>query len=116
MSSLFCSSSDKITSTVKVAANVAGILIGANNPQLVTLLPAVQVVLAKVTGGGDNVAMNALINQGITELISQYSNNPAVKVEALIVTEALGLNVAGAVPTLSNTEITELLNSFIAGL
>jgi hypothetical protein len=119
MSGLFCSSNSTspITSVVKIAANVAGILIASNNQASVaTLLPAVQAILAKVEGGGDNAAMNVLISQGINELVSTYTTNPQIKLEADIVVAALGLNVPGAVPTLSNSDITELINSFISGL
>jgi hypothetical protein len=116
---LFCASSKEsvITSVVKIAANVGGVLIATNNPELVAaMLPAAQAILSKVTGGGDNTAMNALVQQGINELVGQFSGNATIKAELDIVLSALGLNVAGAVPTLSNADITELLNSFISGL
>lgn len=119
MSTLFCKSSvtSVITSMVKVAANLGGVLIASNNPTKVAdLLPAVQAILTKVTGGGDNAAMNVLIGQGIAELVSGYGGNPLVKAEMDIVLSAIGLNVAGAVPTLSNPDIESLLSSFISGL
>lgn len=116
---IFCASNatSVITSVVKIAANVGGVLIATNNPALVAgMLPAAQAILAKVEGGGNNDAMNSLIQQGINELVGQFSGNATIKAELDIVIAALGLNVAGAVPTLSNSDITDLLNSFISGL
>lgn len=116
MPSLFCSNTGN--TILKIASNAAGIAVAMNNPALAaSIMPVADVLQAKIDGGSDNAVLNALLQQGITELLGQVKANPIIMIEANAVLSALNFDaVTGKLPTIDNATIKLVIDSFMAGM
>ena len=117
MKSVFCAKAGSTLSAVaKIAIQGAGIVIFANNPVLAaSIIPAAEAIQKAVDGGTDNVAMNQMLQQGIADLVTHSSDNPAIKAEITLALSLLNFNVAKP-PILSNASLIDLVDTFVAGL
>jgi hypothetical protein len=118
MKSWFCSNTDGLDVTIKTSVYAAGYLIGKNNKdKAVAILPVALAAKSAVEAGTDNGALNALLKEEIAVLVPLVSNDPVIEAAVAGVLSSLNISVSGNVfPTITNTAIKDLVNSFVSGL
>lgn len=118
MSKWFCQTNSGLDVAIKTAVYAAAFLCAKNNKVLAAaILPVATGIKTTVDAGGDNAGMNAVLKEAITELADKVSSDATIQAAVAGVLSSLNINIStGAFPNFSNTVITELIDSFVAGL
>jgi hypothetical protein len=118
MSKWFCFTEAGLDPAIKMATYTAGFLMSKNNPALAKVsLPVAQGIQKTVDGGTDNGALNAILKEGITEIVGQVSTDPLIQAAVAGVLASLKIDIpGGSIPVFSNALIKELVDSFVGGM
>lgn len=111
----FCFSETGLDNAVKTATYVAGYVLATKNKEVAVLaLPVAKGILGN--SDSDNLALNAVLQEGIKELLPKVSKDPVIQGAILGVLNSLNFDLdKNVLPSLSNEEIKDLVSSFISG-
>lgn len=102
----------------KLAIKAAGMVILANNPELaVTIVPAASALRTLVDKGGDNAAMNGLVQEGIASLLAHSGMSDPIKADFNIALGLLNFDIpSGKLPILDSPTIIDIVDTFCDAL
>ncbi len=118
MKSWFCSNNEGLDAATKMSAYAAGFLIGKNNPdKAIAILPVATGIKQAVDSEIDNEALNSILRETISELVSITNIDPMLQAAINGVLSSLNIDVNNNLfPNLNNTVIKDLVGSFVNGL